>query len=431
VATTCIEHPHEPAEGLCRQCGAAHCGDCLVYPFGPTKPPYCVPCAVQASGLRANAGKRLMVVPKENKRRLKEWRKARKRDLDAPPPDGVATWQRMDESEAEAEEDAAAAKAAAEREALRLPPPVVETPTPPPGVNLAPPGPADQDWRDEITAGAEGSPVLGFLDDDEPPTPMFEPMPVATDPVDLPAPGHDEFGMGTPGHFAPLDEPTPLAVPGADGYQPPAYQPTTPVEPVVYDPTSFEPDPTFDGPAFEPIPIREAPVFEPPAYQPTTEPEVPVYEPVVAHEPPAAPYEPVTTPFEPTPFEPAPPAEVPAAVFEPSVDPLASSFGAPPPTVDPADAPPLPPATSLADFGLGDGLAEPTPMSFADDPLPPPAAAPRPVAPPPAAPRPPELANAPIRPRTPTRIPAAKPEDDKSDAKAMLARIAALRADKE
>jgi hypothetical protein len=366
-----------------------------------------------------------MVVPKENKRRLKEWRKARKRDLEAPPPDGVATWQRMDESQAEAEEEAAAAKAAAEREALRLPPPVVETPTPPPGVNLAPPGP--DDWRNELGGAQEETPLLGFLDDDEPPKPLLEPAPLPTDPVDHP----------TAANFT-LDEPTPLVVPGQDGYQPPAYQPTTPVEPPSYDPTAFDPDPTFDTESFDPISLREAPAFEPPSYQPTEVDPVPAFEPS-SFAPPA---------FEPAPFEPPPNVDVPAAVFEPTVDPLASSFGppsgvdAPPPAyepvedvplssfgpppvpVDPADAPPLPPATSLADFGLGD-TSEPTPMAFADDP-PPPAAAP-----PAARPTAPELASAPIRPRTPTRIPAAKPSDAKGDAKDMLARIAALRSDKD
>ena len=31
------------------------CADCLVYSFGPNKPPYCVSCALGASGVRANA----------------------------------------------------------------------------------------------------------------------------------------------------------------------------------------------------------------------------------------------------------------------------------------------------------------------------------------------------------------------------------------
>ena len=98
MAHICQVHPYEAAEGLCRSCGGPFCADCLVYPFGPLKPPFCVPCAVTAGGVRSNARNPTVVVPKETKRRLKEWRKARKRDLDSPPPDGVATWQKMDEA---------------------------------------------------------------------------------------------------------------------------------------------------------------------------------------------------------------------------------------------------------------------------------------------------------------------------------------------
>lgn len=335
MAHTCIEHPHEQAEGLCRKCGASYCADCLVYPFGPAKPPFCIPCAVAQSGVRSNAANPTRVVPKENKRRLKEWRKARKRDLASPPPDGVATWQRMDEAAVEEEEAAAAARAEAEREALRLPPPVPETPTPPPGVNLAPPGPPDEeDWRNQLNQEPSDEPLLGFLDDDEPPTPLLDPVPVPEEPVVE--------------SFAGVEEPTPLHVP------------------------EF----AIDRPAFEP-----------------------------------------------TPFEPA---------------------------FDPLDEPPLPPATSLDDFGLGGGnfAFEPPSTPYADDPVPPPpppmaepvAVAPvaalppepaAPIAPPPRTPPMDLPPPASIRPRTPTRIPAAKPEAKESDAKAMLARIAALRADRD
>ena len=152
MAHICQVHPYEAAEGLCRSCGGPFCADCLVYPFGPVKPPYCVPCAVTAAGVRKSARNPTVAVPKETKQRLKEWRKARKRDLASPPPDGVGTWQRMDEADSAVDEAAAEAQAAAEREALRLPPPEPETPTPPAGVNLAPPGPAGTDWRAEVAS---------------------------------------------------------------------------------------------------------------------------------------------------------------------------------------------------------------------------------------------------------------------------------------
>ena len=72
MAHICQVHPYEVAEGLCRSCGGPFCADCLVYPFGPVKPPYCVPCAVSAAGVRQTARNPTVVVPKETKRRLKE-----------------------------------------------------------------------------------------------------------------------------------------------------------------------------------------------------------------------------------------------------------------------------------------------------------------------------------------------------------------------
>lgn len=32
------------------------CATCLVYSFGPKKPPFCLPCAVEAAGVRQGAG---------------------------------------------------------------------------------------------------------------------------------------------------------------------------------------------------------------------------------------------------------------------------------------------------------------------------------------------------------------------------------------
>jgi hypothetical protein len=431
------------------------------------------------------------VVPKETKRRLKEWRKARKRDLESPPPDGVATWQRMDEAATEEDEIEAAAKAAAEREALRLPPPAPETPTPPPGVNLAPPGPPGQDWRSEVKQDLDDVPLLGFLADDEPPTPLLDPVRVPTDQIDPPMPD-DHFGMGTGGsqdpRFAPVDEPRPLAVPdleprledlapptdapvdrpayeaspfppapgfGPEPYEPAAYQATPSYQPPAYEPSSVESTPAYQPPAYD-LSLQSTSTYEPPSYQPTSVESTPTIEPPAeapAFEPP--PFEPAVAPpeaFEPTPFEPAPfePAVAPPEPFEPAVDPLAS-FGAPPPALDPDDVPPLPPATSLEDFGLGSLDVNPPSAPRRDDPLPPPpppaerrvvdatpatqaaqAAGEDQLPEPPRRPAAGDVPPAPIRPRTPTRIPAAKAGNTKEgDAKAMLARIAALRSDKD
>jgi hypothetical protein len=50
--SSCEAHPFEHAAGTCRSCGQEYCTDCLVYAFGPAKAPYCVPCALEAAGVR-------------------------------------------------------------------------------------------------------------------------------------------------------------------------------------------------------------------------------------------------------------------------------------------------------------------------------------------------------------------------------------------
>ena len=351
MAHLCIEHPYEHAEGLCQRCGAPYCSDCLLYPFGPAKPPYCVPCAVKAGGVRRTAGNRMRVEPKETKRRLKEWRKARRRDLDSPPPDGVATWQRMDQAAVGDVEAAAAARATAESEALRLPPPEPETPTPPAGVNLAPPGPPGDDWRDEI--GASQEPLLGHHSADDGPLPDMGPPTAAVAEsvgVDIgfgapdtgvatePTPPRTDDGFGgfrepptfeeMPKPYAPpppfvlptetASAPAPVYEPPPPAFEPVAFEPEpTPVEPVAFEPEQpdpFEPDP-FEPVAFEPGTDPLAAITTPaPTFEPTFEPEP--FEPVAA----------IATPgpaFEPT-FEPEPVGA--AVTFEPPADPL-SSFG--------------------------------------------------------------------------------------------------------
>lgn len=52
---SCYKHPHERGVDLCRRCGSAWCGSCLVYAFGPKKPPYCMSCAMVAGGVRTAA----------------------------------------------------------------------------------------------------------------------------------------------------------------------------------------------------------------------------------------------------------------------------------------------------------------------------------------------------------------------------------------
>jgi hypothetical protein len=48
----CFKHIFNDAVGACRTCQNCFCEVCLVYAKGPRKPPYCVPCALVASGVR-------------------------------------------------------------------------------------------------------------------------------------------------------------------------------------------------------------------------------------------------------------------------------------------------------------------------------------------------------------------------------------------
>lgn len=51
----CLRHMEEPSTGECRNCHGTFCARCLVYSFGPKKPPFCVGCALVASGVRNGA----------------------------------------------------------------------------------------------------------------------------------------------------------------------------------------------------------------------------------------------------------------------------------------------------------------------------------------------------------------------------------------
>ena len=58
VDERCIKHTFEEAVGRCRFCHHGFCTNCLVYPFGLKKPPYCVDCAIAAAGVRLTAANR-------------------------------------------------------------------------------------------------------------------------------------------------------------------------------------------------------------------------------------------------------------------------------------------------------------------------------------------------------------------------------------
>jgi hypothetical protein len=57
MASSCTVHSFDESVGECRACHAAFCADCLVYSHGPDKPPYCIPCAITAAGVRSTSAR--------------------------------------------------------------------------------------------------------------------------------------------------------------------------------------------------------------------------------------------------------------------------------------------------------------------------------------------------------------------------------------
>jgi hypothetical protein len=68
----CDKHLFERAEDRCGRCGQECCAECLVYSFGPKRPPFCIPCAVSAAGIRTTAGR--APLPRREAKRLERER---------------------------------------------------------------------------------------------------------------------------------------------------------------------------------------------------------------------------------------------------------------------------------------------------------------------------------------------------------------------
>jgi hypothetical protein len=64
----CERHQFDRAIDRCGRCGGEFCHTCVVYPFGAKKAPYCLPCAVEAAGVRSGAGHSRPISRRERKR---------------------------------------------------------------------------------------------------------------------------------------------------------------------------------------------------------------------------------------------------------------------------------------------------------------------------------------------------------------------------
>ena len=68
----CERHQFDRAIDRCGRCGGEFCHTCVVYPFGAKKAPYCLPCAVEAAGLRSGASNVRPMSRRERKQLARE-----------------------------------------------------------------------------------------------------------------------------------------------------------------------------------------------------------------------------------------------------------------------------------------------------------------------------------------------------------------------
>ncbi|MCU1352489.1 MAG: hypothetical protein JWM05_1698 [Acidimicrobiales bacterium] len=79
MSTNCVKHSFERSVGTCRKCNNGFCARCLLFPFGEKAPPFCVACALAASGVRATAGMApALVPPKPSRQEIRARKKAEK-----------------------------------------------------------------------------------------------------------------------------------------------------------------------------------------------------------------------------------------------------------------------------------------------------------------------------------------------------------------
>jgi hypothetical protein len=72
----CHRHQFDSAVDRCQMCGHGFCITCLVYPKGHRKPPYCLPCAVNAAGVRNGSGSGKKISRRERRALAKERKEA-------------------------------------------------------------------------------------------------------------------------------------------------------------------------------------------------------------------------------------------------------------------------------------------------------------------------------------------------------------------
>lgn len=70
MSFSCVKHPMTMGEHICQECGHQFCPECVVFPFGASKPPVCITCALELGGVRRQKVDRPKLTRKSIRERL-------------------------------------------------------------------------------------------------------------------------------------------------------------------------------------------------------------------------------------------------------------------------------------------------------------------------------------------------------------------------
>ena len=70
VSFSCVKHPMTSGEYICGECGHQYCPECVVFPFGASKAPLCISCALELGGVRRQPTNRPKLTRKSVRQRL-------------------------------------------------------------------------------------------------------------------------------------------------------------------------------------------------------------------------------------------------------------------------------------------------------------------------------------------------------------------------
>ncbi|MHB1139326.1 MAG: RING finger protein [Microthrixaceae bacterium] len=68
MSFSCVKHPMTVGEHVCGECGHQFCHECIVFPFGTSRPPLCIACALELGGVRRQSRNR----PKLSRRSIRQ-----------------------------------------------------------------------------------------------------------------------------------------------------------------------------------------------------------------------------------------------------------------------------------------------------------------------------------------------------------------------